>query len=171
MSRPDYGCIGDWSNIIINIHGNVEKSIKSTCEFKGIEVPLLSAYEQFKRICIQNDSPLQQWSCGHFAPLTTLHLALGSKLPHKIKENSISRKQMLNLRKALLAWLLHGTPPDLWSIDCLNTPIVKCQPIPLKYSNVLGGPLWASSLETIGELIIIGFNMLLSVSFHLQIIY
>ena len=99
--------------------------------------------------------------CGSFAFLTTLHLMLGSKLPHKIKENIISRKQMLNLQKALLTWRLYGTPPDMWAIDCLNKSIVNCQPIPLKYSNVLGGPWWASSLETIGELYIIGFNMLL----------
>jgi hypothetical protein len=68
---------------------------------------------------------------------------------------------MSNLQKALLTWLLYGTPPDLWAIDCLNTSIVNCQPIPLKDSNVLGGPWWASSLETIGELHIIWFNMLL----------
>jgi len=58
---------------------------------------------------------------------------------------------MLNLQKALLTWLLYGTPPDLWAIDCLNTSIVNCKPIPLKYSNVRGGPWWASSIETIGE--------------------
>jgi hypothetical protein len=61
---------------------------------------------------------------------------------------------MSNLQKSLLTWLLYGAPPDLWAIDCLNTSIVNCIPIPLKYSNVLGGPWRASSLETIGELII-----------------
>ena len=86
---------------------------------------------------------------------------LGSKFPQEIKGNSISRKQMLNLQKALLTWLLFGTSPNLWAIDCLNTSIFNCKPIPLKYSNVLGGPWWASSLETIGELYVIGFNMLL----------
>ena len=125
----------------------------------------------YNRICIQNDSRLQLWSCGHFAFLTSLHLVLGSKLPREIKENSISRRQMLNLQNTHLTWLLYGIPPDLWLIDCLNTSIVNCQPIPLKYSNIFGGPWWASSLETIGEHIIIGFNMVLSISFHLQIIY
>ncbi len=81
------------------IHENVEKAIKATYEFKGMEVPIIPRYKQFKRIFIQNDSPLHQWSCGHFALLTTLHLVIGCKLPHEIPENSISRKQMLNLQK------------------------------------------------------------------------
>jgi len=59
---------------------------------------------------------------------------------------------MLNFRKSLLKWLFHGTPQDLWSIGCLNASIVDCDPIPLKYINILGGPWWASLLETIDEL-------------------
>jgi len=155
----------DESVIEPSVHENVEKAINATYEFKGMEVPIIPRYKQFKRICIQNDSPLHQWSCGHFALLTTLHLVLGSKLPHEIRENSISRKQMLNLQKALLTWLLHGTPPDLWSIDCLNKSIVNCRPIPLKYCNVLGGPWWASSLETIGELML--FRIIINISLKL----
>jgi len=61
---------------------------------------------------------------------------------------------MLNPRMTLLKWLLHGIPSDLWSIDYLNTSIVDCEPIPLKYKNILGGPWRASSLETIGKLLI-----------------
>ena len=75
------------------IHENIEKSIKSTYELKGIEAPKLPAYKQFKRIRTQNDVPLNQWSCDHFALLTALHLMLGSKFPHEIKENIISRKK------------------------------------------------------------------------------
>jgi len=59
---------------------------------------------------------------------------------------------MLNLHKALKKWLLHRTQPDLWSIGCLNTSIVDCDPIPLKHDNIFLGPWWASLLETIGEL-------------------
>ena len=62
------------------IHENVEKAIKPTYKLKGIEVPILPAYTQFNRICIQNYSPLQQWSCGHFALLTTLHLITSSNV-------------------------------------------------------------------------------------------
>ena len=108
-------------------------AIKLSYELKGIEVPKLPVYKQFKRICIQQDAPLNNWSCGTIALLTTLHLILGCKLPHEIKQSRISRNQMLNFHKALLIWLLHKIPPDLWGIDCLNTFIVDCDPILFKH--------------------------------------
>jgi hypothetical protein len=120
-----------------------------------MEVQNIPTYKQFKRICIQKDSPLRNWSCGTIVILTTLHLVLGCKRPHEVmrcKPKSITRKHMLNFHKSLLKWISHGTPPDLWSIGCLNTSIVDCDPIPLKYSYILGGPRWASLLETIGKL-------------------
>ena len=133
-----------------SVHENVKNVIKTSYELKRIEVLKLSPSKEFKRICIRNDSSLQNWSCGTFVILTTLRLVLRSKLPHEIKPKSISRRHMLNLRKSLLKWLLHGTPPDVWSIGCPNTSMVDCEPIPLKYKNILGGPWWASSRDTIG---------------------
>jgi hypothetical protein len=61
---------------------------------------------------------------------------------------------MLNLRKALLKRRLHETSQDLWQIGCLNTSIVDSEPISLQLKNILGGPWWASSLDTIDELLI-----------------
>ena len=58
------------------VHENVKNVIKLAYETKGFEVPKLLSYKQFKRICIQKDSPLSTWSCGTFAILTTLHIIL-----------------------------------------------------------------------------------------------
>jgi len=76
----------DESVIEHTIHENVDQGIKLTYELKRIKVPKLLAYKKFKRICIQNDFPLQHYSCVQFALMKTLHLALGSKLPHEIKK-------------------------------------------------------------------------------------
>jgi hypothetical protein len=74
---------------------------------------------------------------------------------------------MLNFRKALLNWLLLGTPPDLWSIDRMNTSIIDCEPLPLKHRNELGGPWWTSPLETLGELLIqLNIGVITSITFH-----
>jgi hypothetical protein len=128
------------------IEQNVQNSIKLSYESKGIQAPKLPGYRQFKRICIQEDQPLGHWSCGTFALLTTLHILLGYKLPHQIPPNSISRDHMMNLHKGLLKWLLLGIPPNLWSIECLNTSVVNCNPIPINSHGILCGPWWASEL-------------------------
>ncbi len=39
---------------------------------------------------------------------------------------------MLLLHKALLAWLIQGTPPNLWEIECLNKDIVP--PLPPQHT-------------------------------------
>ena len=56
--------------------------------------------------------------------LTTLHLVLGRRRPHELPAIYITRERMLLLRKALLAWLITGTPPKLWEIGCLSEDIV-----------------------------------------------
>jgi len=73
-------------------------------------------------------------------------------------------KAYVESKETTLLMGLYMTPPDLWSLDCLNTSIVDCEPIPLKYKNVIGGPWWASLLETvIGE-----FCFLLYVCYYLN---
>ncbi len=48
-------------------------------------------------------------------------------IPHPYQ--SITRQQMLDLHQALLRWLIIGTSPDLWNIQCLNTNIITILPI------------------------------------------
>ena len=55
--------------------------------------------------------------------LTTLHLLLGKRRPHELHALYISRDKMLHLHKALLAWLIRGTPPKLWEIGCLHQDV------------------------------------------------
>jgi hypothetical protein len=55
---------------------------------------------------------------------TTLHLLLGHNQPHTLPRAYISREKMLSLHKALLAWLLKGTPSALWEIGCLHQDIL-----------------------------------------------
>ena len=50
---------------------------------------------------------------------TTLHLLLGDKHPHDMPAGCITRDHMLALHKALLHWLLTGSPPPLWRNGCL----------------------------------------------------
>ena len=143
--------LSDESVIETILHENVKNAFKQSYELNGMEVPNIPTYKQFKRFCIQKDFPLDNWSCGTIYILTTLHLVLGCKRPHETmlwKPKSITRKHILNLHKALLKCLLHGTPPDLWSICCFNRSIVDCDPIPLKHNNILRGPWWASLLKT-----------------------
>ena len=64
-----------------------------------------------ERITIQDDAHFPTWSCGTFAMSTTLHLLLGDKHPHEMPTSCITRGHMLALHKALLNWLLTGTPP------------------------------------------------------------
>ena len=66
------------------VHENVKNVIKQSYELKEMEIPNIPTYNQFKRLCIQKDSPLDNWSCGTIAILTTLHLLLGCKRPHEI---------------------------------------------------------------------------------------
>ena len=55
--------------------------------------------------------------------LTTLHLLLGQRRPHELPDNYLSQDHTLLLHKALLTWLITGTPPPLWELGCLNEDI------------------------------------------------
>jgi hypothetical protein len=55
--------------------------------------------------------------------LTTLHLLLGQRRPHELLDNYLSQDHTLLLHKALLTWLITGTPPPLWELGCLNEDI------------------------------------------------
>ena len=114
---------------------------------KKLLLPEIPCFQPFPRLAVQQDHPYKPWSCGTFAMLTTLHIILGQKRPDQIPGKSISRKNMLNFHASLLVWVLHGKPPDIWMIDCLNTSIVDCPPIKIKYQNYTGGPLHAASLK------------------------
>ena len=50
---------------------------------------------------------------------TTLHLLLAGIPPHTLPRNFITREHMLALHRALLEFLIQGTPPDLWQRGCL----------------------------------------------------
>ena len=55
--------------------------------------------------------------------MTTLHLLLGQRRPHELPDNYLSQDCTLLLHKALLNWLIKGTPPPLWELGCLNEDI------------------------------------------------
>ena len=56
--------------------------------------------------------------------LTTLRILLGKRRPHELPALYISREKMIHLHKALLAWLITGTPLELWEIGCLYQDVV-----------------------------------------------
>ena len=55
---------------------------------------------------------------------TTLHLLLGGRSPHSLPTNYIIRKHMMALHRALLEWLILGTPPTIWMTGCLHENIL-----------------------------------------------
>ncbi len=64
---------------------------------------------------------------------TTLHLLLGDWHPHELPDHHITRTHMLTIHRALLEWLIAGTPPDLWQIGLLHQhihPLVLAHPGP-----------------------------------------
>ncbi len=102
---------------------NLNRALREAFRARNLPVPPLPPYRQAPRLALQNDAPCQSWSCGTIAMLTTLHLLLGSRQPHELPALYISRGKMLILHKALLAWLITGAPPELWTIGCLNEDI------------------------------------------------
>ena len=130
---PDYWTIIDplIDNYIPyqNMITNVARAITATYQHHHEQCPPLPCYRIVNRIAIQNDAPIPPWSCGTIAILTLLHLTLGSIRPDLIATNSITRHQMLTLHQAILRWLIIGTPPDLWQLQCFNTTIVQIPPI------------------------------------------
>ena len=90
---------------------NVASALTITYQHHNEQFPPTPRYRRVQRIAIQNDSPLEPWSCGTIAILTTLHLTLGNTRPDRIPANSITRQQMLNLHQALLQWLIIAPPP------------------------------------------------------------
>ena len=125
---------------------NIASALTTTYQHYNEQCPLIPRYLRVQRIAIQNDYPLEPWSCGTIAILTTLHLTLGNTRPDRIPANSITRQQMLNLHQALLQWLIIGTPPELWNIQCLNTDIVTIPPISVSEHHTHVSLLQADSL-------------------------
>ena len=139
------------SSLKDDMHENVFKALSEAYSSKGLSIPSIPKFRKVHKLATQMDHPYNAWSCGTFAILTIIHLHLGKKKPDEIPVNSISRKHMENLHSALLNWLLSGEKPDLWAIDCLNTSVVECSPIPLQHQDVLGGPYWASQLPFVDD--------------------
>jgi hypothetical protein len=105
---------------------NVARAITATCQHHHEQCPPLPCYRIVNRIAIQNDAPIPSWSCGTISILTLLHLTLiGSIRPDLIATNNTTRHQMLTLHQAILRWLIIGTPPDPWQLQCLNTTIIQ----------------------------------------------
>ncbi len=91
------------------LHSALRKSFIS----RNLPVPPLPQYKQSPRIDIQMDAPLPLWSCGTIAMCTTLHLLLGVSHPHELYESYTTKAHMLSLHRALLEWLIVGTPHAL----------------------------------------------------------
>ena len=90
--------------------------------FRARNLPLstLYQYKQSPRIAIQQDAPRPAWLCGTISMCTTLHLLLGVRHTHELRELYITITHMLTLHRALLEWLITGTPPTLWQLECLH---------------------------------------------------
>jgi len=112
-----------------NMITNVTRAMTTTYQHHHEQCPPLPRYRKVNRIAIQSDAPIPSWSCGTVAILTLLHLTLGSIRPDLIATNSITCHQMLSLHEAILRWLIIGTPPDLWQLQCLNSNIIQISPI------------------------------------------
>ena len=106
------------------MQASLNRALRQSFLARNLPIPPLPPYQHLPRIAIQQDSPLPNWSCGTIAMCTTLHLLLGDKQPHTLPSSYIPRERMLSLHKALLAWLLTGTPPALWEIGCLHEDII-----------------------------------------------
>ena len=90
---------------------------------QNLSIPDLPRYIQLPRIVVQRDAPRPAWSCGTFAMCNALHLVLGNKHPHELPGGYITGAHLKVLHRALLEWLLAGSPPALWTIGCLNQDI------------------------------------------------
>jgi len=106
------------------MQSNLNRARREAFRARNLPVPLLPQYRHTPRISVQHDAPRQYLSCGTIAMLTTLHLLLGKRRPHDLHAIYISREKMLHLHEALLAWLITGTSPVLWEIDCLHQDVV-----------------------------------------------
>ena len=106
---------------------NLNRALREAFGARNLPIPPLPQCKETPRIVVQNDTPRQPWSCGTIAMLTTLHLLLGKRRPHELHALYISREKMLHLHKALLAWLITGTQPELWEIGCLHQDVVPLQ--------------------------------------------
>ena len=132
---PDFWTIIDplhsFTSPTHSMTNNISTAIATTYLHHNLPVPPLPPFRRVNRIAIQNDLPLAAWSCGTIAVLTTLHLTLGQIRPDKININTdnITRRHILNFHQALLQWLILGTPPDLWNLNCINKDIIRCEPI------------------------------------------
>ena len=92
----------------------LHSALKESFFERAFAPPALLPCRRLALIAIQDDDPLPPWSCGPFAMSTTLHLLSGDKHPHDMPPHCISGDHMLALHRALLRWLLTGTPPHLF---------------------------------------------------------
>ncbi len=101
------------------LHAAVSESFRA----RNLPIPTLPKYKQAPRLAVEHGAPRPAWSCGTIAMCTTLHLLLGDRHPHELPGLHIIRTRMLTLHRALLEWLIAGTPPALWQIGCLHQDI------------------------------------------------
>ncbi len=106
-----------------DMQSNMHTALCESFRARNLPNPTLPQYKQVPRISVQQDAPRPAWSCGTITMCTTLHLLLGDRLPHELPGQYITRDNMLTLHKALLEWLILGTPPAMWQIACIHQDI------------------------------------------------
>jgi len=111
---------------------NILTALATTYLHHNLPVPTLPPFRRVNRIAIQNDFPLAAWSCGTKAIPTTLHLTLGQIRPGKINIDIINRRHILTFHQTLLKWLIMGTPPNLWDLNCINCDIIQGEQRPMR---------------------------------------
>ena len=97
----------------LHLHAALNESFHS----RGLPTPPLPTFRSLPQIAIQRDSPRPPWSCGTFAMSTTLHILLEGTPPHFLTIQFITRDHMLTLHRALLEWLILGTPPLTYATE------------------------------------------------------
>jgi len=91
---------------------------------RNLPIPTLPQYRQVPRVAVLYDAQRLAWSsCATIAMCTALHLLPRNWHPHELPGLYITRIYMLALHRALLEWLIAGTPPALVKTWCLHQDI------------------------------------------------
>jgi len=113
----------DLPHLPSGMRSNLQKVISESFRARTLPIPNLPLYKQRPRIAVYRDAPRPTWSCVTFTMCTILHLLLGVRHLHELPGKHIIRTHMLALHRAILEWLILGTLPAMWIMDCLHQDI------------------------------------------------
>jgi len=88
----------------------LHRAIRESFNSRSIPIPAIPPYRYLPRISIKRGAPLASWSCGAFTMSTKLHLFLEGRYIYSLPALYITREHIFALPRALLEWLILGTP-------------------------------------------------------------